>query len=152
MDRILLCLDGEPHTEEAVKWALELASRLSAEITAVHVKDPFLKQFYNDIYAQGREEYLDHVEQCLRAKAKQLVEDFEEAARAARVSWEVKVLAGDPIQELEREVRRGGYRLLLLGRKTCEGLAAWRSRDLPGKLVAAVKDVPVLLVPGGEQP
>lgn len=148
MDRILLCLDGEPHTEEVIKWALELASRLSAEITAVHVKDPFLKQFYNDIYAQGREEYLDHVEQCLSAKAKQLVEDFEEEARAAQVSWEVKVLAGDPVQELEREVRRGGYRLLLLGRKTSSGLAAWRSRDLPGKLVSAVNDVPVLLVPG----
>ena len=37
--------------------------------------------------------------------------------------------------------------MLVLGRKPEKGLAGWKSRDLPQKLLALVKDVPVLVVP-----
>jgi len=74
--RILVAIDGEPHTDAAVKWALDLARDRDLEAVAIHVKDPFLKQFSNEIYAQGREEYLDHVEVCLDAKAKEAIDEL----------------------------------------------------------------------------
>ena len=46
------------------------------ELDLVHIRDPYLKQFSTEIYAQGREEYLEHVQQCL-----------EEMARKAQASF-----------------------------------------------------------------
>ena len=66
---IVLAVDGEPHTLEAVCWAVDLALGLGAALNPVHIRDPYLKQFSNEIYAQGREEYLEHVQRCLEEKA-----------------------------------------------------------------------------------
>ncbi len=66
--RILLAVDGEPHTDEAVCWAVDLALGLGVTLNPVHIRDPYLKQFSNEIYAQGREEYLEHVATVPRGK------------------------------------------------------------------------------------
>jgi hypothetical protein len=112
----------------------------------VHVRDPYLKQFHNDIYAQGRLEYLEHVDACLSAIADEADRAFCTEAAAAGVSHTVKVLDGDPIEELIREANRGLYGLVIVGKRPRKGLAAWRSRDLPGKLAAALNGVPFLSV------
>jgi len=49
--KILLCIDGEPHTNKAVDWALSFAEITGAQVTALHVKNTYLKKFYNEIYA-----------------------------------------------------------------------------------------------------
>ncbi len=58
-----------------------------------------------------------------------------------------RLLDGEPIAALTREATEGDYGLLVLGCRPLSGLRAWRSRDLPGKLSAAVRTLPVLLVP-----
>jgi nucleotide-binding universal stress UspA family protein len=133
---VLLALDGEPHTAAAVAWALEWARARSLPITALHVKDPYLKQFENEIYAQGREEYVAHVERCLSERAEQLIAEFAAAAGEHGVPFETLILAGDPVATVLEQATSGRYSLLVLGRKRLRGVAAWCSRDLPGKLAA----------------
>jgi nucleotide-binding universal stress UspA family protein len=144
---ILLGIDGEPHTEAAIRWALMLARQQDRDLVAVHVRDPYLKQFEKELYAQGRQEYLRHVDDCLAAVASQATDRFGHGADAAGVRWRAKILDGDPIEQLAREAQRGDYALLVLGRRPRQGFAAWRSRDLPGKLLAAVSKPVVVLVP-----
>jgi len=144
---ILLAIDGEKHTESAIQWALDLASVINCELTAVHVRDPYLKQFFNDIYAQGREEYLDHVDKCLVIRGEEAVSSFESAAAKAGVRHRTVILDGDPVEKIRSELCSHKYHLLILGRKENTGLAAWRSRNLPSKLTNALKDMPVLVVP-----
>ena len=144
---ILLALDGEPHTDAAVSWALELADKLGTPITAIHVQDHYLKQFHNDIYAQGREEYLEHLDHCLASTAADVIARFEAAAEKTSVYWSVKVRAGDPVDELMAELDAQEYSMIVLGQKNRHGLAAWRSRNLPSKLVSKSIAVPLLIVP-----
>ncbi len=146
---VLLAIDGESHTRSAVAWALRMAEQLGLSLTAVHVKDPYLKQFYNDIYAQGREEYLAHVERCLMEKARLSRVGFEQMARESPVSFSIKVLEGNPLDQLAAESQRPEYALLVLGRKHRSGIQAWKSRNLPRSLTAAIPHLPVLTVPSG---
>jgi nucleotide-binding universal stress UspA family protein len=143
-----VAIDGEPHTEAAICWALDHSERLGLTVVAVHVKDPYLKQFSNDIYAQGREEYLQHVDDCLTVKAREAGELFASAAADRDLDWTVKIVAGDPLERLAVEVRGIRCSLVVLGRQEKTGLSAWRSRDLPGKLLANRLGVPLIVVPG----
>lgn len=131
---ILLAIDGEPHSDAAVDWALTLAARLDLPVTAVHVKDPYLKQFENEIYAQGREEYLAHVDRCLAERAARVIAGFAAAADARGAPHSVLVLDGDPLEQLRGQLARGRYTALVLGRKRLTGVARWRSGDLPARL------------------
>lgn len=142
-----MAIDGEPHTDAAVEWALDLARRLEVPLVAVHVKDPYLEQFQGELYAQGREEYVEHVGRCLAEEAEGASARFMERARLAGVDASVRVRRGDPADELLDEASDARWGLLVVGSKRLRGLAAWRSRNLPGKLAAATCPVPVLIVP-----
>ncbi len=124
-----------------------LAAQLDSEIVGLHVRDPYLKQFQTEIYAQGRLEYLDHVDQCLASDAEEATSAFGILATGANVRWRVKTVDGEPIEQITREAETGDYALLILGRRPRKGFAAWRSRDLPGKILAAVSVPPIMLVP-----
>jgi len=144
---ILIAIDGEPHTDAAVCWALDLARRLDVPLLALHVEDPYLEQFEGELYAQGREEYVEHVGRCLAEEGERAAARFLAEARRAGVEASVTVRRGDPLDELLREAGAGTCSLLVMGSKRLRGLAAWRSRKLPGKLAAATCPVPLLIVP-----
>ena len=74
--KVLVCIDGEPHTTRAIQHAISLGLYRPAEVTALHVIDPWLKQFYNEIHAQGRKQYLEHVDACLRENAEWVHKDL----------------------------------------------------------------------------
>ena len=80
--KVLVCIDGEPHTTRAIEHAISLGLSRPAEVTALHVVDPWLKQFYNEIYAQGRKQYLEYVDACLQENAERVRKDFGEMSLA----------------------------------------------------------------------
>ena len=153
--RILLAVDGEPHTNEAVCWALDLALGLDAPLNAVHVRDPYLKQFSTEIYAQGREEYLEHVQECLeetaqmaRASFELTVNEYLEARRGAKEpDWTFDVLDGDPAEQLTAHIKRGDCSVLVLGRRRRTRFAVLKSRDLAERISSVGSSVPILVVP-----
>ena len=115
--QILLAVDGHPHTEAAIGWALRLARASGAVVTALHVKDPYLKQFYNDIYAQGRQAYLDHIDHCLAEGAEEALADLGRRAEEAGVEHHLLIRAGDPLEEITAACAIGDYDLLVVGGK-----------------------------------
>jgi len=153
--RILLAVDGEPHTNEAVCWALDLALSLGVALNPVHVRDPYLKQFSTEIYAQGREEYLEHVQECLeetaqvaRASFESTVNEYLERRRGSKEpDWTFDVLDGDPAEQLTAHIKRGEYSMLVLGRRRRTRFAALKSRDLAERLSSVGVSVPILVVP-----
>ena len=144
---ILLAIDGEPHTEAAVARALELAAERGVPLVAVHVKDPYLKQFAGEIYAQGREEYLEHVDDSLEAVAREATERFEVTACARGVAFETKVVEGNTLEELCSEIARGEYGAAFLGGVRRRGVAAWYSRSLSADLASRARGIDVIWVP-----
>ncbi|MDJ0765296.1 MAG: universal stress protein [Myxococcota bacterium] len=149
--QLLLAIDGEPHTDNAVNWALDVAPMKHLHVVAAHVKDPYLKQFHNDMYAQGREAYLAHIDACLEEISQKAVQRFEQAVNGRSIAWRVKMLSGDPVQAFLSEIAAHPYALVVLGRKPKSGaIAKWRSQDLPHKLVRHQVRPPLLIVPGDD--
>lgn len=85
MERILIATDGSPSAMEAIELGLELATGQSAAVTVVHVIPK------NDLH-KGL--VFEHPEQddALRAAA--------EAMRKEGIEPELKLLSGDPSEEL----------------------------------------------------
>ena len=145
--KILLAIDGEPHTAAAVGWALRLAEALPTRLVAVHVADPYLEQFADELYAQGRQAYRDHVERCLAQIAAQAVAAFVRVAKKHTVGCEAKVRRGALSQELMAEFTEGDYGLLVLGKRRLTGIRRRLSRDLARQMAKRLPEMPILVVP-----
>ncbi len=144
--RILLAVDGEGHTEKAIQWTINLCRLAGAQVTALHVRDPYLKQFYNEIYAQGRQAYLDHVDHELEREGRRTLQAFSDQARAAGIRYHLKERHGDPLEEISREMEEGNYDLLVVGGKPITGITAIRSWNLPAKLARSLGHISLLIV------
>ena len=114
--------------------AIFLGLSLPAEVTALHVIDPWLKKFYNELYAQGRKQYLEYVDECLQAVAEQVHEDFVALCLAEGLEASFKVRYGEPMTEILAEVRELAPDLLLTGSKQLNAWARFRSGNLPVRL------------------
>ncbi len=143
---LLLATDGEKHSLRAEEWSFNLATTLDIPLTILHVKDPYLKQFYNEIYAQGRREYLDHVDMELEAIARELEQRLISTARKAGIRCAFISRHGDPLTEIIAEVRHGNYDLLVVGGKRLSGISAFRSWNLPARLARRMGSVSIMTV------
>ena len=132
--RILVCVDGEPHTNGAVERAIELARTESAELIGLHVIDEWLRQFSSEIYAQGRKEYLEWVDQCLEKKASAVRESFTTQCHAKSVTARFVLRDGEPLAEILAVARELKPDLVLVGGKSLRGLDHYRSGKLPRRL------------------
>lgn len=145
---ILVGVDGEPHTKATVRWALSLASTLGKRIVALHVKDPYLKKFEGELYAQGRREYLQHIDACLEENAAEALAAFERCTRGFDVDWCWKERQGNPAEELIAEAKEGVYGLLVVGANSRSGGFLWSKKSgLAARLVQDTPGLPVLVVP-----
>jgi nucleotide-binding universal stress UspA family protein len=142
--RILLCLDGEPHSVTACARALDLA-RGGAVLDALYVVDSYLKKFTNEIYAANRDECRTHLDRSLAAEGEAALDAFTAQARQAGVAVGRLLEYGEPEAVIPRLAAAGGYDLVILGGKRFGGrYQRWTSRDLPGRLDVMFA-MPVLL-------
>lgn len=132
--KILVCLDGEPHSRKAIQRAIRLGLSRSAEVTGLHVIDPWLKKFYNEIYAQGRRQYLEYVDECLQSKAEQARREFDGMCRAGGLDAGFRVRHGEPETEILDEVHKAAPDLLITGSKQLNAWGRFRSGNLPLRL------------------
>ncbi len=132
--KILVCIDGEPHSKSAIRRAIFLSLSLPAELSALHVIDPWLKKFYNELYSQGRKRYLEYVDECLQIQTEQLQKEFTRMCLAEGLEAGFKVRHGEPIMEILEEVHDFNPSLLITGSKTLNSWGRFRSRNLPLRL------------------
>ena len=100
MVKILVCIDGEPHSRSAIQRAIFLGLSLPAEVIALHVIDPWLKKFYNELYSQGRKRYLEYVDEVLQAAAEQVHKDFNAMCLTEGLQAGFRVRRGEPMTEI----------------------------------------------------
>ncbi len=144
--RILLCLDGEPHTEAAIVLTLDLMRTHAAIIDALYVVNPYLKKFTNEIYAVNRNECRDHLDRSLAAEGGVALDGFCARAQAAGMTVGRLLHYGEPEEVIPQLVAAGGYDLVVLGGKRfASRYERWTSRDLPARLDGKLT-APVLLV------
>jgi nucleotide-binding universal stress UspA family protein len=144
--RILLCIDGEPHTEAAINLALDVARVHQSALDALYVIDPYLKKFTDEIYAINRDECRAHLDRSLAAEGEAALDLLLARATVADLPVGRLLESGPPEEVIPRLVIAGGYDLVVLGGKRFNGrYERWSSRDLPGRLDGKFP-VPVMLV------
>jgi len=143
---ILFATDGKPHSLRAEEWAIEMVRSFNIPLTVLHVKDAYLKQFYNEIYAQGRKEYLEHVDKELMEAEEAIRSDIVQRLSHLGLSYSFRVRYGDPLDEIIAEISGGDYDLLVLGGKRLSGMRAFRSWNLPARLSARLGTVSIMIV------
>lgn len=143
--RLLLCVDGEPHTEAACTQALDLARTHGAALDAVYVVDPYLKKFTNEIYAANRDACREHLDRSLAAEGEAALDAFCSRAAASGIEAGRLLQYGEPEEIIPQLAATGDYDLVVLGGKRFSGrYERWTSRDLPGRLDGKFS-IPVLL-------
>jgi hypothetical protein len=144
---VLVLTDGQKHSEKAVRWACLAASLYPhLELTILHVKDPYLKQFYNEIYSQGRRQYLEHVENELQKQAQTTLQEARKIADSCSVTPRIVVRYGEPFREIGAEIEKGVYDCVVTGGRKLSGIGAFKSCDLPSKLAVRHKSVSFVIL------
>jgi len=143
---ILFATDGKPHSCRAEEWTFGMARAFDIPLTVLHVRDPYLKQFYNEIYAQGRQQYLDHIDVELEKACEQIRARIDRRAQSYGIGYRFMERYGDPAEEIIAEVSEGDYDLLVVGGKKLSGLRAFCSWNLPARLSARLGSVSLLIV------
>lgn len=144
MQRILLCVDGEPSTEKALRHALTLTAALGADLTAIYVVDPYLEKYTHEIYAVGRNECRAHLDQCLRQEGAAALAAFAKQAGAAGIAAATELADGDRATVIA--ARAPDFDLIVTGGKVLYGwYRRFESRNLPEQLFRRLA-VPLLVV------
>jgi len=143
---LLILTDGKDHSRQALIWAFALALSAKIPLTVLHVIDPYLKQFYNEIYSQGRKEYLEHVEAEIREHADRILQHIDKYADRMGVKPKILTPYGDAYKEISREIKNGSYGLVIAGGKKISGINAFRSWILPAKLAAKLPSQSIIII------
>jgi nucleotide-binding universal stress UspA family protein len=144
--KVILCIDGETWTEKAVRYAIDITNGSMATLTALHVINPYLKKFADEIYAVGRNEYRKYIEKELLKEAEEIMNGFRAIADSTGLVYDVKLRYGTPEDEILKEISENPYDLLILGARQHNTLyARMRSFNLPGKIFEHLQ-IPTLFV------
>ncbi len=147
--KILVCVDAEGHSKTAMQQAISMGLSQAADVTALHVIDPWLKQFYNELYSQGRKRYLEYVDECLQREAQQVRKHYDDLCLAAGMESRFRIGRGEPLTEILKEVHQIVPDVLITGCKKLNSWGRFRSRNLPLRLKDKLADqVAVISVMG----
>jgi nucleotide-binding universal stress UspA family protein len=120
--RILLAIDGSPHSLAAMQAAVDLSAGLKAELVAVFVEDLNLLRMAQLPIASEVSHYTasihrlppERIQRQLRAQASQARAALARQARRQAVDWEFIVLRGDI--SLELLAKAEGADLMIMGK------------------------------------
>ncbi|QKY20999.1 universal stress protein [Halolamina sp. CBA1230] len=135
-DHILVGVDGSEEAERAARYALELASRVDASVTALHVVEAGTLDL-----ARGSGEETE-----LRRERAAVLADIEAVAEEVGHPIDDELAEGDPATQLTEHASERDADLVVVGR---QGLTGVKRRLLGGVTEQVLRHsaVPVLVVP-----
>ncbi|NTW49984.1 MAG: universal stress protein [Chlorobiales bacterium] len=122
IQRILIAIDGSPHSQAALEAAVEMARLLQAELTGIFVEDinllrlaelPFAREVCRH-RATSEKMTLSRIERQLRLQAKEAQQALQKSAERRTVQYSFRVVRGPVSEELLRAALETD--LLALGR------------------------------------
>lgn len=133
---IVLAADGSDNALRAAKHAVALAKLGDGKIEVVYVAD-FKKAKYEVLHAESNE--------ALEYERRQKVRPVEELLIAEAITYEVKILHGDPGPTIVEYVNEQAADLVIIGSRGLNSLQEMVLGSVSHKVVKRVK-APVLVV------
>jgi len=121
ISRILVPVDFSAHSDEALRYAAALGSRLGASLELLHVvEDPFVSGAWSsEVYVPNVPELLDN----LVADAKRRLSDLKDVVVPESVPAATAVLKGRPAHTIVEHAKDGHFDLVVMGTHGRTGLA-----------------------------
>lgn len=120
--RILVAVDGSDHSMHAVRYAMELAKQMEAEILLVHCHKPFPSML--------GEPYFQHAVDKINEDARKLLEPYITLLEDSNITYVDRVLDGSPAENIANAATVEKSDLIVMGSR---GL-----NDLEGLLLGSV--------------
>jgi len=142
LSKILVCTGGKAYAEPAIEMGTQMAEAAGAQVTLLHVTAPVPAMY------TGLEEIEEHLVEFLQADTPQAkhLKRGAEILESHSVEGELKLRHGVPEEEIQREVQKGDFDLIVLGSSRARGpLVSYFWDDVARSVVNRVKR-PVLVV------
>lgn len=140
--RILVAIDFSDISLEALGCAVDLATRLDAEISLLHV----VQAHASELPDGGLDDAEASIERALAAATAQLGE-LADARLKGKLAYECTVCPGQPAAEINRTCETGSADLIVIGTHGRSGLAHLIMGSVAEDVLRHAK-VPVLVVRG----
>ncbi len=116
--RILVPVDFSPHSEEAIRYAVDVAQKYGATLTLTHVYQPIAYSVPDGLvfYTPAQ------LGELLSELERQLEQMRVQAEKAGALRVESKMLQGVPSDEVAALAKDGGYDLIVMGTHGRTGL------------------------------
>lgn len=139
---ILICLGGLGYGQAAEEMGLEIASRVKAPVTLLHVV-PMIDLDYPE--ARAVRENWEHLEDTDTVFGQNLRRGMQ-LARAENLEADLKVRQGNVVEEIVAEIREGDYNLVCMGSPySTQGLRKIYAPNVTAEVADAI-GCPVLTV------
>jgi|YNPBryBLVA2012_1023415.scaffolds.fasta_scaffold00835_4 nucleotide-binding universal stress UspA family protein len=146
LERILLCTGALEYADSAECWALNLARRLGAVVTILHVAEPVLYHYppSDQIKMHWKELLQTDTVQARHLRA------LLERAKAKGVQATIQIRQGTIVHEIVAEARRGQHDLVVMGSKhSARSLRRLYLPDVTAEVMESL-NLPVLAVRAGQ--
>jgi nucleotide-binding universal stress UspA family protein len=140
--RILVCLGGLGYGRSAEALGLEIASKVNAPVSIMHVVPPIDLDYPE---ARAVQENWEHLEESDTISGRNLRQGLE-LARKARLTVDLKIRQGNVVEQIVEEVNQGGYDLVCMGSPySTQGLRQLYAPNITAEVAEAI-GFPVLTV------
>jgi nucleotide-binding universal stress UspA family protein len=116
--KILVATDGSKHAEKAMDYAIALAEAFGTELIVLSVVEKAQLERLEP-YAK---ESIQEIEEKMKLKAKQLVDEGERKAKSKNIRVTKYVLEGDPAEIVCDQAEREGVDLIVVGTRGSTGV------------------------------
>lgn len=144
--KIIVPVDYSDHSETVVRYALDLASRLSAEVTVVHVWEtqPKVPPHVKVTTPDGRSAT---IAELIQEEAEAAMQQFLKGLSVpGGASLPHRILSGAAADAIVKEAEQGGFDLIILGTLGRTGLGRLMIGSVAER-VLRTSPVPVLAIP-----
>lgn len=141
--KILVPLDGSAKANVAAEHALELAGKSDAEVVLFHVI-PALPPYVNK-YGDRLGGAYQQIHGELQATGEEIMKKAQEEFAQYGIKMDVKILWGNPAQEICREAKEGRYDLVVMGSRGLGEIKGYLMGSVSNRVVRHAS-CPVLIV------
>ncbi|MGA2784650.1 MAG: universal stress protein [Candidatus Bathyarchaeia archaeon] len=115
ISKILVALDGSPHSDKGLDYAIFLANACRASLGIIHV-------IHFPQISSADHQTVDKVTQLLESAGKEILDKAEEEANSAGLKVERIQEFGYPANHIVDVANEGGYDLIIMGSRGMSGI------------------------------
>ncbi len=125
MRRILLPVDGSEHSIKVARYAMDMASKMGANVDLVHILPS--SNFIYGYFEGGVIANADQLEKEMEEKGREVLDSTAERTRTRNVDVYPRLRKGSASQKILEMAESGRYEMIIMGSR---GLKGWIGRLL----------------------